>query len=88
MGLEIARRLVGRGYEVAVTDVDEATTAAAAEQLGERAWGPPLDVTDSDAADPPPRRWSSDPARSTSGSTTPGILLPGSPPTGHGSTGG
>jgi NAD(P)-dependent dehydrogenase (short-subunit alcohol dehydrogenase family) len=49
MGLEIARRLVGRGYEVAVTDVDEANTASAAEQLGERAWALPLDVTDSDA---------------------------------------
>ena len=49
MGLEIARRLVGRGYEVAVTDVDEANTASASEQLGERAWGLPLDVSDSDA---------------------------------------
>ena len=49
MGLEIARRLVGRGYEVAVTDVDEANTASAAEQLGDRAWGLPLDVTDSEA---------------------------------------
>jgi NAD(P)-dependent dehydrogenase (short-subunit alcohol dehydrogenase family) len=46
MGLEIARRLVWRGYEVAVTDVDEETTAAAAEQLGPRAWALPLDVTD------------------------------------------
>jgi NAD(P)-dependent dehydrogenase (short-subunit alcohol dehydrogenase family) len=49
MGLEIARRLVGRGYEVAVTDVDEANTASAAEQLGDRAWPLPLDVTDSEA---------------------------------------
>jgi NAD(P)-dependent dehydrogenase (short-subunit alcohol dehydrogenase family) len=49
MGLEIARRLVGRGYEVAVTDVDEANTASAAEQLGDRAWALPLDVTDPDA---------------------------------------
>ena len=49
MGLEIARRLLGRGYEVAVTDVDEANTASAAAQLGERAWGLPLDVTDSAA---------------------------------------
>jgi NAD(P)-dependent dehydrogenase (short-subunit alcohol dehydrogenase family) len=49
MGLEIARRLVGRGYEVAVTDVDEETTASAAEELGDRAWGLPLDVTDADA---------------------------------------
>jgi NAD(P)-dependent dehydrogenase (short-subunit alcohol dehydrogenase family) len=49
MGLEIARRLVGRGYDVAVTDVDEANTASAAEQLGDRAWALPLDVTDPDA---------------------------------------
>jgi NAD(P)-dependent dehydrogenase (short-subunit alcohol dehydrogenase family) len=49
MGLEIARRLAGRGYEVAVTDVDEANTASAAEELGERAWALPLDVTDPDA---------------------------------------
>jgi NAD(P)-dependent dehydrogenase (short-subunit alcohol dehydrogenase family) len=49
MGLEIARRLVGRGYEVAVTDVDEASTASAAEQLGDRAWALPLDVTDTEA---------------------------------------
>jgi NAD(P)-dependent dehydrogenase (short-subunit alcohol dehydrogenase family) len=48
MGLEIARRLVGRGYEVAVADIDEANTRSAAEQLGDRAWSLPLDVTDSD----------------------------------------
>ena len=51
MGLEIARRLVGRGYEVAVADIDEANTTAAAEQLGDRAWPLPLDVTDSEAVD-------------------------------------
>ncbi len=49
MGLEIARRLVGRGYDVATTDVDEATASAAAEQLGERAWSLPLDVADTEA---------------------------------------
>jgi NAD(P)-dependent dehydrogenase (short-subunit alcohol dehydrogenase family) len=49
MGLEIARRLVARGYEVAVTDIDEPGTTAAAEQLGERAWPLVLDVTDTDA---------------------------------------
>lgn len=49
MGLEIARRLVRRGYEVAVTDVDEANTVTAAEQLGDRAWALPLDVADADA---------------------------------------
>jgi NAD(P)-dependent dehydrogenase (short-subunit alcohol dehydrogenase family) len=49
MGLEIARRLAGRGYDVAVADIDGANTAAAAEQLGDRAWPLPLDVSDSDA---------------------------------------
>jgi NAD(P)-dependent dehydrogenase (short-subunit alcohol dehydrogenase family) len=49
MGLEIARRLVGRGYEVAVTDVDEANIEAAARELGERAWPLALDVTDHEA---------------------------------------
>ena len=49
MGLEIARHLVARGYEVAVTDVDEAGTSTAAEQLGERAWPLVLDVTDTEA---------------------------------------
>jgi NAD(P)-dependent dehydrogenase (short-subunit alcohol dehydrogenase family) len=49
MGLEIARLLAGRGYEVAVTDVDEAGTAAAAEQLGEPAWPLVLDVADTEA---------------------------------------
>ncbi|HEY1238886.1 MAG TPA: SDR family oxidoreductase [Solirubrobacterales bacterium] len=49
MGLEIARRLVGRGYEVAVADIDEGNTASAAEQLGQRAWSLPLDVSDGEA---------------------------------------
>src|SRR5215208_2194593 len=49
MGLEIARLLAGRGYEVAVTDVDEAGTAAAAEQLDEPAWPLVLDVADTEA---------------------------------------
>src|SRR4051795_9337170 len=49
MGLEIARLLAARGYEVAVTDVDEAGTTAAAEQLGERAWPLVIDVTDTQA---------------------------------------
>src|SRR5215203_1363232 len=51
MGLEIARRLVGRGYEVAVTDVDQALTSSAAEQLGDRAWPLRLDVTKAEAVD-------------------------------------
>jgi NAD(P)-dependent dehydrogenase (short-subunit alcohol dehydrogenase family) len=49
IGLEIARRLVARGYEVAVADVDSANTKAAAHELGDRAWPLPLDVTDTDA---------------------------------------
>src|SRR5690349_10696431 len=51
MGLEIARRLVARGYEVAVTDVDEAGTTAAATELGDRAWPLVLDVRDTAAVD-------------------------------------
>jgi NAD(P)-dependent dehydrogenase (short-subunit alcohol dehydrogenase family) len=46
IGREIARRLVGRGYDVALTDIDGDAAAAAAEELGERAWSLPLDVTD------------------------------------------
>jgi NAD(P)-dependent dehydrogenase (short-subunit alcohol dehydrogenase family) len=49
LGLEIARRLIGRGYDVALTDVDEGNVAAAAEELGERAWSLPLDVADAEA---------------------------------------
>jgi NAD(P)-dependent dehydrogenase (short-subunit alcohol dehydrogenase family) len=49
LGLEIARRLVGRGYDVAVTDVDAANASAAADALGSRAWSLPLDVTDAQA---------------------------------------
>lgn len=49
LGLEIARRLAGRGYDVAVTDVDEANAAAAADQLGDRARSFTLDVTDTEA---------------------------------------
>jgi NAD(P)-dependent dehydrogenase (short-subunit alcohol dehydrogenase family) len=49
LGLEIARRLVGRGYDVAVTDVDAEATSAAAEELGDGAWSLALDVTDTQA---------------------------------------
>src|SRR5690242_11182696 len=49
IGLEIARRLVGRGHEVALADVDGANANAAAERLGDRAWALTLDVSDSDA---------------------------------------
>src|SRR5690242_6877178 len=49
IGLEIARRLVARGYEVAISDVIEANATEAAQELGDRAWALPLDVTDGDA---------------------------------------
>jgi NAD(P)-dependent dehydrogenase (short-subunit alcohol dehydrogenase family) len=49
LGLAIARRLAGRGYEVAVTDLDEGDAAKAAEEIGGRAWSFPLDVTDTEA---------------------------------------
>src|SRR4051812_7813805 len=49
IGLEIARRLVGRGYDVAIADVLEANATTAAAELGDRAWALPLDVTDADA---------------------------------------
>jgi NAD(P)-dependent dehydrogenase (short-subunit alcohol dehydrogenase family) len=49
MGLAIAGRLARRGYEVAVTDVDAETASAAAEEIGDRAWALPLDVSDTEA---------------------------------------
>ena len=50
LGLEIARRLIGRGYQVAVTDVEESAASAAAEALGGGgAWSFALDVTDTEA---------------------------------------
>lgn len=49
IGLEVARRLVGRGQAVLVTDVEEAMARSAAEQLGERATAMALDVRDPDA---------------------------------------
>lgn len=49
LGLAIARRLVDRGYEVTVSDVDEAAVQRAAAGLGERARPLRLDVTDLEA---------------------------------------
>lgn len=47
LGKEIARRLVARGHDVWVTDVDEAAAARTAAELGARP--APLQVTDADA---------------------------------------
>lgn len=46
-GLEIARRLSGRGYQVLCTDVDPAAAERAADQVG--GFSMPLDVRDPDA---------------------------------------
>jgi NAD(P)-dependent dehydrogenase (short-subunit alcohol dehydrogenase family) len=49
IGLAIARRLAGRGYDVAVTDIDEDAAERAAVGIGDRAWARQLDVTDAEA---------------------------------------
>jgi NAD(P)-dependent dehydrogenase (short-subunit alcohol dehydrogenase family) len=49
IGLATAGRLARRGFQVAVTDVDEAAASAAADHLGDRAWSFPLDVSDTEA---------------------------------------
>jgi NAD(P)-dependent dehydrogenase (short-subunit alcohol dehydrogenase family) len=49
LGLAIGRRLFSRGYEVTLSDVDEAAVERAAEELGERAHPLRLDVTDFEA---------------------------------------
>jgi short-subunit dehydrogenase len=48
-GLEIARRLVARGHDVVLADVDGPGVEAAAESLGPRAIGIAADVRDPDA---------------------------------------
>ncbi len=44
MGRETARRLAARGYQVLVTDLDEATARETAEQIGGGAWAMAQDV--------------------------------------------
>jgi NAD(P)-dependent dehydrogenase (short-subunit alcohol dehydrogenase family) len=46
MGREVAIRLAQRGYDVLVTDVNEAGARATAEEIGERAWATGQDVRD------------------------------------------
>lgn len=48
-GLEIARRLAGRGYAVLATDIDAAAAESTAREVGGGAWSMPLDVRDPDA---------------------------------------
>ncbi|MGH2983136.1 MAG: SDR family NAD(P)-dependent oxidoreductase [Solirubrobacterales bacterium] len=49
IGLAIARRLAGRGFQVAVTDVDGEAAERAAAEIGDAAWASQLDVTDAEA---------------------------------------
>ena len=46
IGREVAIRLARRGYDVLVTDVDEAGARSTAEAIGERAWSMAQDVRD------------------------------------------
>jgi NAD(P)-dependent dehydrogenase (short-subunit alcohol dehydrogenase family) len=46
MGRETARRLAARGYQVLVTDVNEASARETAEQIGGGAWARAQDVAD------------------------------------------
>ena len=46
MGREVAMRLARRGYDVLVTDVNEAGARATAEAIGDRAWAMAQDVRD------------------------------------------
>ncbi len=49
LGLELARGLAGRGFEVVVTDIDESAAAAGAAELGPAATAAALDVRDAEA---------------------------------------
>lgn len=49
IGREVAIRLAQRGYDVLVTDVDEASAKATADAIGERAWSMQQDVRDADS---------------------------------------
>jgi NAD(P)-dependent dehydrogenase (short-subunit alcohol dehydrogenase family) len=49
MGRETARRLAGRGFQVLVTDLDEASAQATAEQIGSGAWAIGQDVRDAES---------------------------------------
>ena len=46
LGKAISRSLVGEGFRVLMTDVDEAAVSAAASELGEGTWSVPQDVRD------------------------------------------
>jgi NAD(P)-dependent dehydrogenase (short-subunit alcohol dehydrogenase family) len=50
IGLATARRLAGRGFQVAVTDVDGEAAERGAAEIGDRAWASALDVTDAAAS--------------------------------------
>ena len=69
--------LAGRGFEVAVTDVDGSGAERAAQAIGSGAWSMPLDVTDAEACNQAARQ-----VESRSGSldvwvNNAGVLFPG-----------
>ena len=77
LGLAISRMLAGRGYEVALTDVDADAAERAAQAIGTGAWARQLDVTDAEACAAAARE-----AASRSGSldlwvNNAGVLFPG-----------
>ena len=78
MGREIARRLVARGYEVIVTDIDLEGARETAELLGGRTRPMALDVRDP-AAHRAAAAAAADRGRLKSGSTTPASSAPKRP---------
>ncbi|HSN84439.1 MAG TPA: SDR family NAD(P)-dependent oxidoreductase [Polyangiales bacterium] len=46
LGREIAKRLVGKGFSVLVTDIDEQSAASTADAIGGGSWSMPQDVRD------------------------------------------
>jgi NAD(P)-dependent dehydrogenase (short-subunit alcohol dehydrogenase family) len=87
LGLAIARMLAGRGYEVAVTDVDGDAAARAAEAIGAGSWAQALDVTDAGACGEAARLVAERSGALDVWVNNAGILLPGpvheQPPAAH-----
>lgn len=86
LGLAIARMLAGRGYRVAVTDVDGGAAERAAAAIGAGSWGRSLDVTDAEecsraAAEVTERAGSLDVWVNNAGILVPGVVYEQDPGT-------